>query len=197
MTAEDIKAYCLSKHKACEAYPFGKVPVCYKLNDKIFAQLYPDEGNYKITLKCTADAAQFYRMVYPDKIMEGYHCSKVQKPYWNTIYLDDFPEKELYNMIDFAYDTVLHGFSKKVQKQILEEAGKQYLLLTVPTALKHSMLTGDVILRFCNLSDEETTVTVSQPEIFTYDLLEKDRLQKEENEIVLGKHEIRTIGWRA
>ena len=45
MTAEDIKAYCLSKHKACEAYPFGKVPVCYKLNDKIFAQLYPDEGN--------------------------------------------------------------------------------------------------------------------------------------------------------
>ena len=56
-------------------------------------------------MKCTADTAQFYRMVYPDKIMEGYHCSKVQKPYWNTIYLDDFPEKELYNMIDFAYDT--------------------------------------------------------------------------------------------
>ena len=70
-------------------------------------------------------------------------------------------------------------------------------LQAVPTALKHSMLTGDVILRFCNLSDEETTVTVSQPEIFTYDLLETDRLQKEENEIVLGKHEIRTIGWRA
>ena len=22
MTAEDIKAYCLSKHKACEAYPW-------------------------------------------------------------------------------------------------------------------------------------------------------------------------------
>ena len=120
MTAEDIKAYCLSKHKACETYPFGKVPVCYKLNDKIFAQLYPDEENYKITLKCTADAAQFYRMVYPDKIVEGYHCSRVQKPYWNTIYLDDFPEKVLYNMIDFAYDTVLHSFSKKVQKQILE-----------------------------------------------------------------------------
>ena len=54
-----------------------------------------------------------------------------------------------------------------------------------------------VILRFCNLSDEETTVSVSQPEVYTYDLLEKDQLQKEENEIVLGKHEIRTIGWRA
>ncbi len=70
-------------------------------------------------------------------------------------------------------------------------------LQAVPTALKHSMLTGDVILRFCNLSDEETTVSVSQPEVYTYDLLEKDQLQKEEKEIVLGKHEIRTIGWRA
>ena len=28
--------------------------------------------------------------------------------------------KNFYNMIDFAYDTVLHSFSKKVQKQILE-----------------------------------------------------------------------------
>ena len=70
-------------------------------------------------------------------------------------------------------------------------------LQAVPTALKHSMLTGNVILRFCNLSDEETTVSVSQPEVYTYDLLEKDQLQKEEKEIVLGKHEIRTIGWRA
>ena len=34
------------------------------------------------------------------------------------------------------------------------------------------MLTGNVILRFCNLSDEETTVSVSQPEVYTYDLLE-------------------------
>ena len=74
-------------------------------------------------MKCTADTAQFYRMVYPDKIMEGYHCSKVQKPYWNTIYLDDFPEKELYNMIDFAYDTVLHGFSKKYRNRYWKRQG--------------------------------------------------------------------------
>ena len=51
-------------------------------------------------------------------------------------------------------------------------------LQAVPTALKHSMLPGNVILRFCNLSDEETTVSVSQPEVYTYDLLEKDQLQK-------------------
>ena len=38
------------------------------------------------------------------------------------IYMDDFPDEELLNMIDYAYETVFNSFSKKVQKQILEEA---------------------------------------------------------------------------
>ena len=63
MLAEDIKKYCLSKHKAYEDYPFGDVPICYKLNGKIFAQLYPYEYDYKITLKCTADAGQFFPLL--------------------------------------------------------------------------------------------------------------------------------------
>lgn len=77
--------------------------------------------DYKITLKCTVDAGQFYRMVYPGKVVRGYHCPTVQQPYWNTIYLDDFPDEELLNMIDHSYETVWNSFSKKVQKQILEE----------------------------------------------------------------------------
>ncbi len=105
MTAEDIKQYCMSKHAAYETRPFGDVPICYK--------------DYKITLKCAADVADFYRMIYPGKVVRGYHCPPVQQPYWNTIYPADFPENELYHMIDFAYDTVLNSFSKKVQKEIL------------------------------------------------------------------------------
>ena len=120
MKAEDIKKYCLRKHKACETYPFGDVPICYKLNNKIFAQLYPYADDYKITLKCTADAGQFFRDVYPGKVVRGYHCPPVQQPYWNTVYLDDFPDEELLNMIDMAYETVFQSFSKKVQKSILE-----------------------------------------------------------------------------
>lgn len=119
MLVEDIKKYCLSKHMAYEEYPFGDVPICYKLNGKVFAQIYPYPEDYKITLKCTADAGQFYRMVYPGKVVRGYHCPPVQQPYWNTIYLDDFPDEELLNMIDHAYDTVFSSFSKKVQKQIV------------------------------------------------------------------------------
>ena len=34
MKVEDIKQYCLEKHKADETYPFGDVPICYKLNGK-------------------------------------------------------------------------------------------------------------------------------------------------------------------
>ena len=75
MRLEDIKAYCLNKWKAYEAYPFGDIPICYKLNGKVFAQVYPNQ--------------------------------------------EDFPDEELLNMIDHAYDTVFHSFSKKIQKQIL------------------------------------------------------------------------------
>ena len=121
MNVEEIKAYCKKKHKVTEEYPFGDVPICYKLGGKIFAQLYPYEYDYKITLKCSADAGQFYRAAFPGKVVRGYHCPPVQQPYWNTIHLEDFPEEELLNMIDLAYDTLLQSISKKVQKQILEE----------------------------------------------------------------------------
>ena len=121
MKVEEIKAYCLSKHKAYETYPFGDVPICYKLNNRIFAQLYPYEYDYKITLKCTADMGDFYRQMYPDIVVRGYHCPPVQQPYWNTVHLENFPDDELLNMIDLAYETVLHSFSKKVQNEILSD----------------------------------------------------------------------------
>lgn len=95
--------------------------ICYKLNGKVFAQIYPYPEDYKITLKCTADEGQFYRMVYLGKVVRGYHCPPVQQPYWDTIYLDDFLDEELLNMLDQAYETVFNSFSKKVQKQIKEE----------------------------------------------------------------------------
>ena len=121
MQVQEIKDYCMSKQGAYEDCPFGDVPICYKLNGKIFAQLYPYEYDYKITLKCTADAGQFYRMAYPEKVVRGYHCPPVQQPYWNTVFLNDFPDAELMNMIDLAYDTVFSKFSKKEQKRMLEE----------------------------------------------------------------------------
>lgn len=114
MNHEEIKTYCLSKPPAVETYPFGDWPICFKVNGKIFAQLYPD----KITLKCTAFSGQAFRDAYPGIIVRGYHCPPVQQPYWNTIDLTRFPTEELPYMIDHAYDTVLAGFSKKIRQEI-------------------------------------------------------------------------------
>lgn len=119
MKPEEIKAYCLAKHKAYEERPFGESPICYKLGGKIFAQLYPDPTDYKITLKCTALSGSTFRAAYPGVVVRGYHCPPVQQPYWNTIDLDRFPEEELPFMIDHAYETVLKSFSKKRQKELL------------------------------------------------------------------------------
>lgn len=118
MTPEEIQAYCLAKPKACKTFPFGEVPICYKVKGKIFAQLYPD----KLTLKCTAFSGQMFRQAYPGIVVRGYHCPPVQQPYWNTIYLDRFPAEELPMMIDHAYETVVASFPKRIQKEILDEA---------------------------------------------------------------------------
>ena len=117
MTDAEIAAYCLSKPKAYEDHPFGEFPVCYKVNKKIFAQLYPD----KITLKCTTFSGEAFRRAYPGVVVRGYHCPPVQQPYWNTIYRDKFPGEELPMMIDHAYETVVASFPKKIQRAI--EAG--------------------------------------------------------------------------
>ena len=118
MNIEQIKDYCLKKHNAYEDYPFGDIPICYKLGGKIFAQIYLDG---KITLKCTREDGEFYRMIYPEKVVRGYHCPPVQQPYWNTVYYAELPDDEVMTMIDRAYDTVLKGFSKKRQRELSEQ----------------------------------------------------------------------------
>lgn len=114
MTREEIEIYCLAKPGAYRDFPFGDVPVCFKLREKIFAQLYPD----KITLKCTVFSGEAFRAAYPGIVVRGYHCPPVQQPYWNTIDLTRFPSEELPLMIDHAYETVFSGLPKKVQREI-------------------------------------------------------------------------------
>ena len=118
MNITEIKAYCLAKPKAYEDLPFGEIPICCKVTKKIFAQLYPD----KITLKCTAFSGQMFRQAYPGVVVRGYHCPPVQQPYWNTIYLENFPPETLPTMIDHAYETVVASFPKRIQQEIMEDA---------------------------------------------------------------------------
>lgn len=145
MQTTEIMTYCLDKPHAKEDHPFGEIPICFKLNGKIFAQLYPLVQDYKITVKCTREAGEFYRAVYPGQVVRGYHCPPVQQPYWNTVYLKNFPTEELWNMIDQAYEAVLHSFPKKVQVQLQQtyyhmgSAGPNYIFFA---ADKRPVFTG-------------------------------------------------------
>lgn len=123
MTVDEIKKYCIDKPMTTEEYPFGDIPICYKLNGKIFAQLYPKSDRYMITLKCSPQEGEFYRTAFPGIVVRGYHCPPIQQPYWNTVYLDNFPDNELKVMIDMAYDAVFKSFSKKVQEKLLKTIG--------------------------------------------------------------------------
>ncbi|MEA4963747.1 hypothetical protein SDC9_126182 [bioreactor metagenome] len=118
---EELIQYCCSKKKAYIDYPFGIEPICIKVNGKIFAEIYPKESNYKITLKCEPILADFFRNQYPDIVVRGYHCPPVQQPYRNTVWINKIDDNILYGMIDHSYEQVIKSFSKKVQKEILNE----------------------------------------------------------------------------
>lgn len=121
MLVEEIIKYCESKNKAYIDYPFGDIPICFKINKKIFAQLYPLEDDYKITLKCNPILADLYRKKYEGVVVRGYHCPPIQALHWNTIYINKSVEDELiFEMIDHSYDEIMNSFSKKVQNEILE-----------------------------------------------------------------------------
>ena len=114
MNIDEIKDFCLSKKGAYIDYPFGDIPICVKVKSKVFAQLYPNPNDYKITLKCEPMMGDFYRQLYPETVVRGYHCPPVQQPFWNTVYLNGVVlDDELKRMIDHAYDVVIAKLPKK------------------------------------------------------------------------------------
>jgi predicted DNA-binding protein (MmcQ/YjbR family) len=118
---KELVQYCCHKKKSYIDFPFGKEPVCIKVKGKIFAEIYPEESNYKITLKCEPTLADFFRRQYPDIVVRGYHCPPVQQPHRNTVWVDKIDDWVLYGMIDHSYEQVVKSFSKKVQKDISME----------------------------------------------------------------------------
>lgn len=117
---QEIDAYCRNKVGVYETRPFGKYPICYRIIGKIFAQFYPEEHFYKITLKCRPEQAEIYRQIYPEAVVRGYHCPPVQQPYWNTVNMDLFTDKKmLRQMIDEAYDAVVERFTRKEKARLL------------------------------------------------------------------------------
>lgn len=123
----EIDAYCRKKSGAYETRPFGEYPICYKVMGKIFAQFTPNPDWFKMTLKCEPQMAEVYRQLYPGVVVRGYHCPPVQQPYWNTIDLTAFTDREvLLQMIDEAYLAVVSKLTKKDKLRLEQLAGIEY-----------------------------------------------------------------------
>ena len=127
MTHKEVIDYCLQKPGAYLDYPFGpevsvvKVKSYSQEKGRIFAQAFFLRGEPKITLSCTPDMAILYRNIYLGSVVRGWHCPPVMQPYFNTVNLDGtVPDKEIFIMIDQAYETVLAKFPKYIQKEISE-----------------------------------------------------------------------------
>ena len=124
MTNERIRALCLEKQGAYEDLPFGITPLCFKVRGRIFAELYPQEINRRLTLSCDAAFAHALRLKYPGVIVPGYHCPERLKPYKNTVYLDAFTDDEaIAAMLSHAYDNVLKKLPRREREAVLREGG--------------------------------------------------------------------------
>lgn len=121
LTPSALEACCAAKPGAVRQTPFGPVPVCYKVGGKVFAQIYPYAGDYKVTLKCSPDESALFRSLYPQAVVRGYHCPPVQQPYWNTVYVERINEGVLLDMIDIAYRRVIEKLPQKVRKSLFPE----------------------------------------------------------------------------
>lgn len=121
MTIDQIISYCLLKDSSYVDFPFGDIPICIKVANKLFAQIYPKTEDYKITLKCDRMIGEHYRNLYPNTVVRGYHCPPIQQPYFNTVYLNgDVPDDELKAMIDHSYSVVVSKLPKKVKVNLKE-----------------------------------------------------------------------------
>ena len=96
--------YCAAKDGAILCFPFGPSPICFKANGRIFAELFPNRDDYKITLRCDPARGEYYRATYPESIIPGYHVPLRQRKYKNTVLLDrGLDERIVFSLIDESF----------------------------------------------------------------------------------------------
>ena len=91
----------------------------YQIGGKMFAAICRDDDNKPvyITLKLETLEGEFWRKQYED-IIPGYYMNKV---HWNSVKADgSVPDDVLKDLLNKAYGIVLGSFSKKKQKEILD-----------------------------------------------------------------------------
>lgn len=119
MKYEWLDQYCLSKKCAEKDFKIEWDAMRYLIKGKMFALKGGDKNKESIiTLKCNPEFGKALREKY-EHIIPGYYMNK---EHWNSVYLEgNVPDEVLKEMIDMSYELVLNSFSKKLQKEILEQ----------------------------------------------------------------------------
>lgn len=108
MTLEELRSALLTLPEAWEDQPFGPGALVYKVRNKMFALVAP-ENPPSVSLKCEPFLATLLRDTYP-AVTAGYHLNK---RHWNTVVVDgSVPETELLEWINLSYDLVVKGMPK-------------------------------------------------------------------------------------
>lgn len=120
MNIEDYRTYCMSKKAVTEHFPFDNDTLVFKVLGKMFALASLkkwEQGEGFINLKCNPEYAQELRAQY-DSIQPGYHMHKQQ---WNSVYIHngDVSPKLICELIDYSYDMVVNGMTKKMRDALL------------------------------------------------------------------------------
>lgn len=115
MDGKAVRAYCLSRRKAEETFPFGPETAVFKVGGKMFALMGTD-GSPQVSLKCNPDWADTLRQSYA-AVKPGYHLNKF---HWNTVDASDpdIPDDLVRELIDHSYRLVVKGLTRKVREDV-------------------------------------------------------------------------------
>lgn len=123
MQAQELIDYCLKKKGAYVDFPFGDSITVIKVKGRIFVQLFILKGVLSVTLNCSKEGGMFYREMFPNVVVRGYHCPSIQQPYFNTFALEgsSVPDEVIFQMADHSYSYVVSKLPKYVQAQLAGE----------------------------------------------------------------------------
>ncbi|PKV85656.1 MmcQ/YjbR family DNA-binding protein [Streptomyces sp. TLI_146] len=108
MTPQELRAFCLAFNAATEEFPFDARTSVFKVLGKMFALSNLDGTPLTANLKCDPDDAVRLRAEYP-AIVPGWHMNK---RHWNTVDVDQLPDRLVRELIEDSYDLVVAGLPK-------------------------------------------------------------------------------------
>ncbi|MGW0552860.1 MmcQ/YjbR family DNA-binding protein [Streptomyces sp. NPDC002926] len=108
MKAQELRAFCLEFNAAVEEFPFGPETSVFKVLGKLFALSSLAAEPLKVNLKCEPDIAVQLRADHA-AIAPGYHMNK---RHWNTVTVDELPDRMVRELIEDSYDLVVAGLPR-------------------------------------------------------------------------------------